>query len=106
MICWLPDKFCIQCLMKNQIIKFFFIKDYQFLVANINAASIYFFEINKGNKKLCEICSKLTIKKSPEHYRRSGIFIVNFKHISQIHLVIEFGFKERHDDGLVVTSEC
>ena len=37
----------------------------------------------------CEICSKLTIK-LPErrHWRRSGVFIVNFEHIS--HLVLVF----------------
>ena len=36
----------------------------------------------------CEICSKLTIK-IPERrqWRRSGIFIVNFEHISQLALV-------------------
>ena len=35
-----------------------------------------------------EICSKLTIK-MPErrHWRRSGIFIVNFEHISHLLLV-------------------
>ena len=35
----------------------------------------------------CEICSMLTIK-TPErrHWRRSGVFIVNFEHIS--HLVL------------------
>ena len=37
--------------------------------------------------KLCEICSKLTIK-IPERRRRSGIFMVNFEHIS--HLVLVF----------------
>ena len=39
----------------------------------------------------CEICSKLTIK-TPERrqWRRSGIFIVNFEHIS--HLVLVFLF--------------
>ena len=38
---------------------------------------------------MCEICSELTIK-IPErrHWRRSGIFIVNFEHIS--HLVLVF----------------
>ena len=36
----------------------------------------------------CEICSKLTIK-IPERrqWRRSGIFIVNFEHISHLALV-------------------
>ena len=37
---------------------------------------------------LCEICSKLTIK-TPErrHWRCSGVFIVNFEHISHLALV-------------------
>ena len=37
---------------------------------------------------MCEICSKLTIK-TPErcHWRRSGVFIVNFEHISHLFLV-------------------
>ena len=37
----------------------------------------------------CEVCSKLTIK-TPErrHCRRSGVFIVNFDHVS--HLVLVF----------------
>ena len=37
---------------------------------------------------MSEICSKLTMKK-PERrqWRRSGIFIVNFEHISQVVLV-------------------
>ena len=41
------------------------------------------------SKLRSEICSKLTIK-TPEqrHLRRSGIFIVNFEHIS--HLVLVF----------------
>ena len=34
---------------------------------------------------MCEICSKLTVK-TPER-RRSGVFIVNFDHISYIFLV-------------------
>ena len=37
---------------------------------------------------MCEICSKLTIKRV-EQRRRSGTFIVNFEHIS--HLVLVFG---------------
>ena len=43
---------------------------------------------NRNTRTRCEICSKLTIKK-PErrHWRRSDVFIVNFKHISQFVLV-------------------
>ena len=47
-------------------------------------AGIYLLKVNKRNTRTrCEICSKLTIK-VPERrqLRRSGIFIVNFDHIS------------------------
>ena len=47
------------------------------------------FKVNNRNTRTsCEICSKLTIK-IPEQrqWRRSGIFIVNFEHISQLALV-------------------
>ena len=33
------------------------------------------------------MCSKLTIKTSERRQRRSGVFIVNFEHISQLSLV-------------------
>ena len=52
-------------------------------------AGIYLFKVNKGNTKtMCEICSKLIIKK-PEwrKWHRLGIFIANFEHISYIVLV-------------------
>ena len=52
-------------------------------------AGNYIFKVNNRNTKTkCEICSKLTIK-IPErrHWRRSGIFIVNFEHISYLVLV-------------------
>ena len=43
---------------------------------------------NRNTGKMCEICSKLTIK-TPErrHWRRSGVFIVNFEQISNIVVV-------------------
>ena len=47
------------------------------------------FKVNNRNTiTRCEICSKLTIK-TPERqqWRRSGVFIVNFEHISQLVLV-------------------
>ena len=53
-------------------------------------AGIYLIKISNGNtSKRCEICSKLTIK-TPErrHWCCSGVFIVNFEHIS--HLVLVF----------------
>ena len=43
------------------------------------------FKVNYRNTKTtCEICSKLTTK-TPE--RHSGVFIVNFEHISRLVLV-------------------
>ena len=53
-------------------------------------AGIYLFKVNNRNTRTrCEICSKLTIN-TPERrqWRRSGVFIVNFEHIS--HLVLVF----------------
>ena len=43
---------------------------------------------NRNTRTRGEICPKLTIK-IPErrHWRRSGIFIVNFQHISRLLLV-------------------
>ena len=54
-----------------------------------NSANNYLFKISKRNRrKIFEICSKLTIKTSEQcHWRRSGVFIVNFEHISHLFLV-------------------
>ena len=43
---------------------------------------------NRNARTRCELCSKLTIK-TPERrqWRRSGVFIVNFEHISHLALV-------------------
>ena len=38
-------------------------------------------------RKTCEMCSKLTIKTPERYWRRSGVFIINFEHISQLFLV-------------------
>ena len=54
-----------------------------------NPSSNYMFKVNKINTRAgCEICSKLTIK-TPErcNWRRSGVFIINFEHISQLVLM-------------------
>ena len=47
------------------------------------------FKANNWNTRTrCEICSKLTIKTPERHqWRRSGVFIVNFQHISNLVLV-------------------
>ena len=47
-------------------------------------AGNYMFKVNNGNS---EICSKLTIKIPERRRRRSGVFIVNFEHISHFVLV-------------------
>ena len=50
----------------------------------------FMFKVNNRNTRTRrEICSKLTMK-APErrHWRRPGVFIVNFEHIS--HLVLVF----------------
>ena len=44
---------------------------------------------NRYTRTRCEKCSKLTIKTLERRYwRRSGVFIANFEHIS--HLVLVF----------------
>ena len=51
-------------------------------------AGIYLLKVNyRKTRTRCEICSKLTIK-LPERRHCSGVFIVNFEHIS--HLVLVF----------------
>ena len=53
-------------------------------------AGIYMFKVNnRSTRTRCDICSKLTIK-TPERrqWRRSGLFIVNFEHISHLVLVL------------------
>ena len=53
-------------------------------------AGIYLLKVtNRNTRTRCEICSKLTMK-TPERrqWRRSGVFIANFEHIS--HLVLVF----------------
>ena len=53
------------------------------------SATIFLVKVNNRNtRKWYEICSKLTIK-TPErcHWRRSGVFIINFEHILHVLLV-------------------
>ena len=61
-------------------------------VKNVNIleqvpGGIYLLKVNNRNTRArCEICSKLTIKTlERRHWRRSGVFIVNFEHI--LHLL-------------------
>ena len=50
---------------------------------------IYLFKVNnRSTRKRYEICLKLTIKATKRHHwRPSGVFIVNFEHISHLFLV-------------------
>ena len=55
----------------------------------INPAGIYLLKVsNRNTRTICKICSKLLVK-TPERrqWGRSGVFIVNFKHISHFVLV-------------------
>ena len=55
----------------------------------MHPATIHLLKVNKRNTRArCEICLKLTIK-TPwrRHWRRAGVFIVNFEHISDLVLV-------------------
>ena len=48
-------------------------------------SNIYLFKVNKRNKrKSCAICSELTIKTSERGWRRSGVIIVHYEHLSQL----------------------
>ena len=46
-------------------------------------------QVNNGNtRKMCEICTRLTVKTPEQSQRRSsGVFIVNFEHISHLFLL-------------------
>ena len=55
----------------------------------ISSADIYMFKVNNGNtRKMCEICSKLTIKTPERRNRRhSSVFTVDFEQFSHMALV-------------------
>ena len=72
---------------------------------NTNPAGNYMFKVNnRSTRTRCEIWSKLTIK-TPEQrqWRCSGVFIVNFEHIS--HLVLVFLNFEQVNAGYVNLSK-
>ena len=52
--------------------------------------------INRNTRTRCEICSKLTVKTQERHqWRRSGVFIVKFEHIShRVPSVANVNFKK------------
>ena len=51
-----------------------------------NPAGIHLLKVNNRNTKTrCEMSSDITIKtQERRHWRCSGVFIVNFEHISQL----------------------
>ena len=55
----------------------------------LNQANIYLFKFNNRNtRKRCETCSKVAIKTTEWHqWHHSGVFIVNFEHISLLFLM-------------------
>ena len=82
--------------MEFYIINSFYIINKNWLAAidvindSKNPAGIYVLKVNSRNTRTrCEISSKLMIKTQIQcHWRRSGVFIVNFEDIS--HLVLVF----------------
>ena len=60
-----------------------------FVQDNICPAHNYMFKVsNRNTKTSCEIRSKSTINTPKQrHWHRSGVFIVNFEHISHLALV-------------------
>ena len=80
-------KFMINCPLNT---KFYWALPWEHTFKKTIAANNYLLKVNNRNTRTrCEICSKLIIK-TPErhHWRRSGVFIVNFEHIS--HLALSF----------------
>ena len=63
-------------------------------------ASNYMFKVSNNNTRTRrDICSKLTIKTlERRHKLRSGVFIVNFEHISHLVLVFIVNFKQVNAD--------
>ena len=67
----------------------FFLASSKFPPISIHPAGIYLLKFKNWNHRTwCGICSKLTFK-TPERrqWRRFGVFIVNFEHISRAALV-------------------
>ena len=80
---WLyyPSSLFSELILKNEIKKITLDKS--------NPVGIYLLKvINRNTGTRCKTCSKLTIK-TPEqrHWRRSGVFIENFEHISYLAVV-------------------
>ena len=86
----------------NQILRIFFqfanpathlSKTYTYFIKNtslLKAGPAWNFKLKVDNRNIkarCEICFKLTIKTPEPCQRRSGVFTVNFEHISHLVLV-------------------
>ena len=80
----------------RNLFKAFDFLDQELFIAKLNTYGFSFpvgsfmFKVNNRNTRIrCEIYSKLTIK-TPQrrHWCRSGVFIVNFEHISHLNLVL------------------
>ena len=87
----------IRCFLRiwSDLLKKFLMENFIFCVVwnmrliNNFLAGIYLVKINNRNTRTrYEICSKLTMK-TPEwcHWRRSGVFIVNFEHVLRLVLM-------------------
>ena len=67
-------------------------------------ANIYLFKVNNRNtRKGYETCSKFTIKPTEQlQWLRSGVFIVNFEHISQLFFTVSIVDFEHENVSCVV----
>ena len=83
------SKVAILCLAKNVILNFLRIQIKQSIIKTSPTDNYMFKDNDRNTRTRCEICSNVTIK-TPErrHWHCSGVFIVNFEHIS--HFVLEF----------------
>ena len=87
--CLFFGKLGVLCFLVTSILRFSCDMEWVNLIFGDSRTSypdcIYLFNINKGKiRTIWEICPKFTMK-TPEwrHWRRSGVFIVNFEQISQ-----------------------
>ena len=59
--------------------------DKSLIEVNNNPAKIHMLQVsNRNSRKRYQICSMFAMKTPGRHQRRSGVFIVNFEHISNI----------------------
>ena len=94
--CWFEGGICCLGIFRFSACYFWCYWDFSKVLYKF-PADIYLFKIdNENSRKVCEICSQLTIK-APERsqWRRSDVFIVNFQHILLIVLVCSlFNFEQ------------